>query len=241
MRWAWLLSAAADAASAGAVRQDRLMRRAWLRSAAAVRRAWLLSAAAVRWASLLSAATLLAGCAAASEWRGAPYLFRQSLIDPESSPLVGASPRSPAGREGTTAARCRALAGRSFASSTALLGACLGASGRGAREAPDRTRAPELLDLAIFDGARTEAGGAVRRLIGVVVGLRGPRVEFLFLRDGRASIGVLDLARPSLRRARSRIENSYLRVISRDDPPSTRYLAGDLLAGFARPTGADAL
>jgi hypothetical protein len=50
------------------------------------------------------------------------------------------------------------------------------------------------------------------------------------------SLGVLNPLQPHRRRlSGSRVENSYLRVIQRGDPAKTRYLAGELLVGYAAP------
>jgi hypothetical protein len=57
-------------------------------------------------------------------------------------------------------------------------------------------------------------------------------VWFRYRRGGREGRGVLNLLRPNLRRAEGRVLNSYIRVRRRDDPPDTRYLAGELLVGF---------
>ena len=68
---------------------------------------------------------------------------------------------------------------------------------------------------------------------GVVLGRSGSRVEFMILRGKCARVGVLNLAQPNRRRLRGhRVENSFVRTITAADPPNTRYLAGQLLAGF---------
>jgi hypothetical protein len=46
---------------------------------------------------------------------------------------------------------------------------------------------------------------------------------------------ILDLSRPSVHREGAFVFNDYLRVRRAGDPPGTRYLAGELLAGFGTP------
>ena len=72
---------------------------------------------------------------------------------------------------------------------------------------------------------------------GVVLDRSGHRVTFMILRGGYARVAVLNMEQPHMRRlpGRARLENTYLRVISPADPPNTRYLAGQLLAGFVTP------
>jgi hypothetical protein len=75
------------------------------------------------------------------------------------------------------------------------------------------------------------AGGAS----GVVVRARDDgRVEFLYVRMGQVREGVVSTRRPDRRRdGHGRLLNSYLRPRRRDDPPGTRYLAGELDPSFA--------
>jgi hypothetical protein len=98
---------------------------------------------------------------------------------------------------------------------------------------------PHPLDLVLFRGTRSEcAGGAdgSARETGVVVETAGPRVRFMVLSQGRVRLGVLNLVQPNRRRLQgATIENSYLRVACPGDGASTRYLAGQLLAGFFTP------
>jgi len=104
------------------------------------------------------------------------------------------------------------------------------------RDAPVDLRAdgPRAFDLVLFRGAGLTTGA--QRDVGVVVGVgpRADRVEFVFVRRSRAALGVLSIAHPARRRDQGGVvENSYLRVIRPEDPPGTRYLAGELLLGFA--------
>jgi len=98
-------------------------------------------------------------------------------------------------------------------------------------------RRPRPLDLAVFAEARPTASQAAGRMLGVVVSVAGDRVEFLYARNTRAGLGVLNLRRPDRRRDPSgAVDNTYLRVIQPADPKGARYLAGQLLSGFAVPS-----
>ena len=70
--------------------------------------------------------------------------------------------------------------------------------------------------------------------VGVVVGVRGALVRYVYLNGQRARAGVLHLRRRGRRRVDGRTINSYVRKKRPDDPPRTAYLAGQLLKGFAR-------
>jgi hypothetical protein len=156
-----------------------------------------------------------------------PYRFRQSLIDPDgSTPGPEATRRSAGPRRDAT--RCRALVGRELANELALVRACTGVA-LAAIPREGLSRRAALLDLALFEGTPVR--------LGVVVGRAGARVEFVFLRGGRVALGVLSTSQPHRRRlpGTARVENSYLRTIARADPAGTRYLAGELLAGFVAP------
>lgn len=62
------------------------------------------------------------------------------------------------------------------------------------------------------------------------------RLTFLEARAGKIRTSFADPAHPTLRRsATGEIANTFLRPKAIDDPPGTRYFAGDLLCGAARP------
>jgi hypothetical protein len=191
--------------------------------------------------ALLLVALVLEGCGAQPLPEAIPYRFSQSLLLGGHQPPERSAPAAAASRGAspeTAARRCLGLVGRVPQGSAQqarqwLLHSCTGrtlppASMRG--EGLDlRPTQPRLLDLAVF---RTADGV---REVGVVVQVEGERARFVFLRGDRADLGRLNLAHPDRRRLEgsTRIENSYLRVIRPADPPTTTYLAGQLLAGFA--------
>ena len=114
----------------------------------------------------------------------------------------------------------------------AMIRACLGvdASPPGQLRRTD----PHVGDLVLFRG--TGDGHAIDT--GIVIGVRGPRVRFLYLHPlaPRACIGVLNLRQPHRRRLSGQaIENTFLRIKRRQDAPRSGYLAGQLLEGFASP------
>jgi hypothetical protein len=173
---------------------------------------------------------------------GVAPTYRQGLIDPEWDPLGRASEPPPRQRQpdrGRALRRCRRLAGRTLGPTPAraekrLLAACVGRSPADLRVS--RKRAPRPLDLVLFDQARPSPAQRTGRLIGVVVALKGDRVAFLYTRGRRARLGVLNAHAPDRRRsAGGTVENTFLRIIRRGDPRGTRYLAGQLLSGFAAP------
>jgi hypothetical protein len=148
------------------------------------------------------------------------------------------------------AARCRAQVGQTFTGPHEpavlhLLQRCLSprlsvASIHGEGVTLHHQR-PQPGDLVLFDNTadqnQNQKADDLFTEAGVVVQVDGGRVKFVFLRGGRACLGILSLRQPHRRRLRGlEIENSYLRIIHADDPPRTRYLAGQLLAGFATPT-----
>jgi hypothetical protein len=190
---------------------------------------------------------LLAGCAGHPSPEPFPHRFSQSLIDVP--PLLDNSDgdgRSIA-RPPRAVTRCRSLVGRTLDAADAamrLLRACLGPTMTGAlakagqpfAALEPRRSEPLLLDVALFRGTRPEAGEGITDA-GVVVAVTGSRVEFVYVRaaTGRVALGALNMSQPHRRRLgrSARVENSYLRVIRPTDGPATRYLAGELLAGFA--------
>ncbi len=61
------------------------------------------------------------------------------------------------------------------------------------------------------------------------------RITFVQARDGRVRRSFVDPSRPTARRnAQGEILNSFLRPIRIDDPPGSRYFAGEMLCGIAR-------
>ncbi|HEY6477710.1 MAG TPA: CHAP domain-containing protein [Polyangia bacterium] len=61
------------------------------------------------------------------------------------------------------------------------------------------------------------------------------RISFVEARGGRVRRGYVDPAHPRERRGPGgEIVNSFLRPIRIDDPPETRYFAGEMLCGVAR-------
>jgi hypothetical protein len=202
---------------------------------------------------------LLLGACAAGAGVGVekvPYHYRQSMIEPSrSDPLLGqpgpqaAGSRVGGGGERWDSRRCRRWIGRRFGGSRSravprLVRACLGRAvprrqvlrAEGLRLSSDGRPGPG--DLLFFHNTadRNRNGRLDDRFTetGVVLQVSGDRVSFLYLRNSRARVGALNLARPAARRLRGgRIQNSYLRVITPRDPPRTPYLAGQLLAGFA--------
>jgi hypothetical protein len=166
-------------------------------------------------------------------------VYRQGLIDPEWDPISGSEPAPAATETRRRLARCRRVEGRELASALReaerqLLARCWGRFSTPPQVSPER--APRPLDLVRFEEARPSAAAPAGALLGVVLAVQGDRVEFLYPRGTRARRGFLNLRHPDRRRsAPGRIDNTYLRVIRPGDPRGTRYLAGQLLAGFAAP------
>src|SRR5215468_2216319 len=83
--------------------------------------------------------------------------------------------------------------------------------------------APRKGDLVIFDDGKT----------GVVIDKKGELVRFLYVKAGAVREGVLSTERPDRRRdAQGRLLNSYVRARRENDPPGTRYLAGECVTAF---------
>jgi hypothetical protein len=62
------------------------------------------------------------------------------------------------------------------------------------------------------------------------------RITFVEARAGRIRTSVVDPAHPAVRRdASGRVVNSFLRAKAVGDAPGTRYFAGEMLCGVARP------
>lgn len=203
---------------------------------------------------LLSGLLLLAGCSTALRPESVSYQYRQSMISDDLEPEAPVSRRRqkkirrPRSDPNAAARRCRQLRGRRMGggarAALRLIKRCLRRSlparvlrGRGVEL---RLDAPRPGDLVLFHNTRdrNNNGRSDDRFTatGVVVGRSAERVEFVYLRDRRVQLGVLNLSQPNRRRLRGRrVENSYLRIIQPADPPRTRYLAGQLLAGFTTP------
>lgn len=94
------------------------------------------------------------------------------------------------------------------------------------------TTIPQAGDLIVY--RLPEAVGSY--LLAVVETVRWPNLTFIYPSGKWVRRGYLDINRPHLRRENrsSRIVNSYIRLKQPDDPPETRYLAGELLVGFIR-------
>ncbi len=139
----------------------------------------------------------------------------------------------------------RTFTGERHKATRQLLSRCLGR--RRARElllrlprAPLRER-PLAGDLVVFDHAHDVNGNRKaddrRSDVGLVLEVRGPQVFFVYLSGRRARRGILHLRLRSRRWSHglARPLNSFVRVKRPDDPSQTRYLAGQLLAGFHPP------
>jgi hypothetical protein len=61
------------------------------------------------------------------------------------------------------------------------------------------------------------------------------RLVFREWRDGSARRSYVHPGQPRIRRDGTQILNTFLRVKLPDDPPSTRYFAGELLCSVVRP------
>lgn len=210
---------------------------------------------------LAVAVPLLACCGGTIQQESVPYKYRQSMIGDGDEPAARAPAARPVTRRparrtarrpdpNKDARRCRLMRGRTFRGSSTratlrLIKACLRRRlpasvlrGRGV-ELRDGDARPG--DLVLFHNTRDRnnngRGDDRFTAAGVVLRRSGARVEFLVLRAGSARLGVLNMAQPNRRRVRGfRVENSYLRTITAADPPNTRYLAGQLLAGFVTLT-----
>lgn len=218
-----------------------------------MRRLWILGPGLV----------LMAGCGPIRQ-ETVHFQFRQSMIeqqtstDRESDLAAGQSPTVRVTQKRRSrvksrrwrrrlARRCQRLEGRSFAgthqqATIRMLHRCLGRpitseilKGRSIEIRSDR---PSPGDLVLFHNTRdANSNGKNDDLysdVGAVVEVRGLRVTFIYLRRGRAQLGVLNKRHPNQRRlTTATIQNTYLRIKRRTDPPRTHYLAGQLLAGFA--------
>ena len=161
-----------------------------------------------------------------------PYQFRESLLSMDDTRRSDAPPVRIRRRAERRTVNCRGALGRQLADDVALLRLCLGASSSactGADAALHREAKPRT--VAHFHNTRADDR---QSQLGVVTSVRGSRVRFYYRQQGTGMLraGVLDLKQPHRRRRAGSILNSYLRVKRPDDPSSTAYLAGQLLAGF---------
>ena len=86
-------------------------------------------------------------------------------------------------------------------------------------------------DVLFFDMG--DGCGGHTGLVDLVDG--GGRLMFREWRDGSARRSYVDPGQPHTRRDGALILNTFLRVKRPDDPPSTRYFAGELLCSVVRP------
>lgn len=206
---------------------------------------------------LMVLAAMSAGCSLQVKRDSAEYRYRQSVIAQEDKdPLLAgkrgeakppkAAPQKTSG--GAAAQRCRERVGWRYNGDEAratrtLLGACLGRdvqataiNGKGLKL---RAGAPRQGDLVLFHNTVDQNGNGNLddkfTAAGLVVEVKGPHISFVYLRQGRAHLGWLNLAQPNRRRLadRAKVQNSFLRQIHPGDRADTPYLAGQLLAGFA--------
>jgi hypothetical protein len=91
-------------------------------------------------------------------------------------------------------------------------------------------------DILFFDTRGTGSAPDCADRTGIVEKVRADgRITFVEARDGRIRRGFVDPSRPTTRRdGRGDILNSFLRPIRIDDPPGSRYFAGEGLCGVAR-------
>ena len=106
-------------------------------------------------------------------------------------------------------------------------------AGLGARGAVYRDHLPWAGDLVFLRGTVAGAGAAPTHVAVVVEVALDGTVSALGWRDGAPRRDRLNPYHPTRRRLDGRIVNSYVRTIRPDDPPGTRYLAGELLDAFA--------
>lgn len=192
---------------------------------------------------------------------GLPYRYRSSMLRGGDDPLLdGRAGRArPADAEASSGANrgklvrrsrvprtCRRWLGKRFSGPHAraearLIRACLGrgVAVKALRQAEPRAGSPRVGDLALFHNSRdANKNGKLDDEVShaaVVVAVSGPRVAFVYLRRERVRLGQLHLKQRTVRRRGGRLQNSYLRIIGRRDPPTARYLAGELLSGFVDP------
>ena len=202
----------------------------------------------------------LPGCSLQVRPDKADYRYRQSFIAQEDKdPLLAGKRNGGANAPSTTptkpreggdlaASRCRERVGWRYKGAAEyamrnLLGACLGRDvaattlqGQGLKL---RAKQPRQGDLVLFHNTMDRNGNGSLddkfTAAGLVVGVKGARIAFVYLRQGRAQLGWLNLSQPNRRRLghRAAVQNSFLRQVQPEDKADTPYLAGQLLAGFA--------
>ena len=91
-------------------------------------------------------------------------------------------------------------------------------------------------DILLFDTRGVAPAPECADRTGIVESVgAGGRITFVEARGGHVRRSFVDPAHPSSRRdARGEILNSFLRPIRIDDPPGSRYFAGEMLCGVAR-------
>jgi hypothetical protein len=91
-------------------------------------------------------------------------------------------------------------------------------------------------DIVFFDTHSTGPAPACADRTGIVESVAPDgRIGFVEARGGRMQRGYVDPHHPRDRRGvRGEILNSFLRPIRVDDPPGTRYFAGEMLCGIGR-------
>jgi hypothetical protein len=99
-----------------------------------------------------------------------------------------------------------------------------------------RAREARAGDVLFFDTRGVAAAPECADEAGIIEGVGNDgRITFVEVRDGRVRRSFVDPAHPSERRdAQGEILNSFLRPIRIDDPPGSRYFAGEMLCGVAR-------
>jgi len=88
-------------------------------------------------------------------------------------------------------------------------------------------------DVLFFDMGDGAGCGGHTGLVDLVDG--GGRIIFREWRDGSARRSYVHPGQPRARREGDLILNTFLRVKLPDDPPATRYFAGELLCSVVRP------
>ena len=88
-------------------------------------------------------------------------------------------------------------------------------------------------DVLFFDMGDGSGCGGHTGLVDLADGTG--RLIFREWRDGSARRSYLHPGQPHTRRDGALVLNTFLRIKLPDDPPSTRYFAGELLCGVVRP------
>ena len=170
------------------------------------------------------------GCAATETWQVQPRVVRGSSSGP---PLFGRRRRAGLDRSNTAVGVVeRSLHERGIRFGTD------GAPGSLYQflyaqypEVPANQARPG--DVLFFDMGDGSGCGGHTGLVDLVDS--GGRLMFREWRDGSAHRSYLHPGQPRTRRDGALILNTFLRVKLPDDPPSTRYFAGELLCSVVRP------